>query len=213
LFKKLFTREDKNYNIKYLKRAVLIARVLEVIPAILLIGISGSLSRGEAEKKSDIDFFIVSRRGQIFTSRFLAKTISFFMLSLRRKGAKNYAGKICLNYFLSEDSLDFKPHDNKVVFHYQRSIILFSRGDLLKRLTEENRWLKPRFDLSHHRRLLNYRQNCKKITLEKFLKRIQQKKIFNDPDYRKNQNGIIISDLELRFHPKKRRRADLTKRG
>jgi len=209
----LFTREDKNYNIKYLKRANLVARILEIVPAILLVGVSGSLSREEAVRASDIDFFIVSRRGQIFTSRFWAKAVSFLMLSFRRKGARNYAGKICLNYFLSEDSLDFKPHNDKVVFHYQKSIILFSRGNLLNRLIEKNRWLKPQFNLSNHRKRMDYRQKYKGIALEKLLKKIQLKKIFNDPDYKKNKNGIIISDLELRFHPKKKMRYGLDKKG
>ncbi len=134
-----------NFNKLYLSKAKSAARKLSRIGSVLLVGVSGSLARGSAEESSDIDLFVVSRAGRIFTTRFLSKMI--LGRSARRNRDKKPAGKICLNYFLSEESLDFKPHNDYVVEDYKNAIILFTKGDIIDRLIKANKWLNPRFKL------------------------------------------------------------------
>lgn len=191
---------SQDYQSKYLTRARRAATLLKLIPQILLVGVSGSLCNNKATSKSDIDFFVVCRAGRIFSCRFFAKLILLFWA--RKNHDLKPAGKICLNYFLSEESLDFKPHSSKVVKYYQKSIILFSRGDILSRLTRANLWLKPKFELKHHH---NYprrsKTNCFSSWLEKRLKCIQIRLIKKDPLTARFPDKIIFNDLELRFHP------------
>jgi hypothetical protein len=190
----------------------------------LLVGVSGSISEGRAKASSDIDFFVVSKRDRIFTTRFFCK------LLLGRNSRHNRdpkpAGKICLNYFLSEDSLDFKPHNRKVINYHQHSIILFSRGDTICRLIKANQWLKPKFNtknlIDHHLHGLSFprrRESTNRVdsrlrgndtkksfigNLEEWgLKSVQIWKIKKDPKTAKYPQKIVFSDMELRFHPPK----------
>jgi predicted nucleotidyltransferase len=197
--------EGKNYSKIYLKKALRAAGLLKIIPSILLVGIAGSLATGKATKKSDIDFFIVCKTGRIFSSRFYAKLILGLVGWARRNHDRNPAGKICLNYFLSEDSLDFKPHNAKVVDYHRRSIILFSRGGVLSDLVKANKWLKPDFQLKYHRKHhLSFYTNRLGDSLERFFKRYQCRLIEADPRTFEFPNRIIYTDQELRFHPPKK---------
>jgi len=199
---------DKDYNTIYLRKGQRAAALLRLVPSILLVGISGSISQGLATKKSDIDFFVVSRRGRIFSSRFWAKFLLTIIGWSRKNHDLNPAGKICLNYFLSEDSLDFKPHNSKVVEFHQKSIILFSRGDIPKRLTLANAWLKPRFNLINHKIISgNSSRSNQTNWLEKWLKSYQIRRIERDPLTNKFPDKIIFNDLELRFHPPRKARS------
>lgn len=202
---------NDNYNIIYLDKAIRLAKRLRIIPSVLLVGISGSLASGRANEKSDIDFFIVSRAGRIFTTRFFCKLILGHRV--RRNRDKNPAGKICLNYFLSENSLDFKPHNNYVAQGYKNAIILFARGDIVEQLIRANKWMTPKFNFTNlisHPERSAYRRRVEGSfqlveefgnLLEIGLKSLQIWKIKKDPKTQKYPNKIIFSDTELRFHP------------
>lgn len=195
----------ENINNKYLRKARFASGLLKIVPSILLVGVSGSVSRREAKKSSDIDFFVVCKENRIFSSRFLAKLILILFKLARKNHDKNPAGKICLNYFLSETSLDFKPHNHEVVRHHRQSIILFSRGDIYQKLVRANRWLSPQFQTENCQFLANTFFDRYILThlLEKLSKMYQIKKILRDPITTEYPNDIIFEDQELRFHPPK----------
>jgi predicted nucleotidyltransferase len=194
----------RDYNQIYLKKGQQAATVLKLIPSILLVGISGSVADGRATRGSDIDFFVVCKKGRIFSARFFAKALLTLLGWSRKNHDRNPAGKICLNYFLAEDSLDFKPHSEKVIKFHRHSIILFSRGKVLHRLIEANKWLRPAFQLKFHRRHhLFYYQNRIGDRLESYLKSYQSRLIETDPITSQYPQQIIYNDSELRFHPPK----------
>lgn len=200
----MVAEEDRDYNQLYLKKAQRAARLLKLIPWILLVGISGSLTNKQARQSSDIDFFIVCRSGRIYLSRFWSKLILLALGWARRNHDSNPAGKICLNYFLSEQSLDFKPHADHVVRSYKHSIILFSRGETLASLIQANNWLKPKFQLSHHRKHHFWQLRFNFVDrIENILRRYQIRLIESDPRTALYPKQIIYNDLELRFHPPK----------
>lgn len=195
---------NKDYNKIYLEKAVVMAKKISHLPSVLLVGVSGSISECRAKESSDIDFFVVSSRGRIFTTRFFCK------LLLGRHARKNRdprpAGKICLNYFLSEDSLDFKPHNERVVGFHRQSIILFSRGNTLEKLTHQNDWVNPKFKLDRLISKPRHDSGLWSVTanlLEWGLKALQIWKIKKSPETHKYPQKIVFSDLELRFHPPK----------
>jgi len=71
-----------------------------------MVAICNNLSFGKVNKESDIDFFVVARRGHLFTVRILL-TIFFQVMGVRRHGEKE-AGRFCLSFFIDDTVLDFK---------------------------------------------------------------------------------------------------------
>lgn len=87
---------------KKIKIATKSARILKIIPTIILVGISGGLAVGNVSQNDDIDFFIVCQNGTLWTTRFFS-TLILDMFFLRRKpNKKSFKDKICLNMFVDE---------------------------------------------------------------------------------------------------------------
>jgi predicted nucleotidyltransferase len=59
-------------------------RLLELFPQILLIALCNSRAMGEADENSDIDLFIIAKKGNLWTTRFIVTTLTS-MLGIRRR--------------------------------------------------------------------------------------------------------------------------------
>lgn len=59
-------------------------RLLELFPQILLIALCNSRAMGEADENSDIDLFIIAKKGNLWTVRFIV-TILTSILGVRRR--------------------------------------------------------------------------------------------------------------------------------
>jgi hypothetical protein len=99
---------DKNSSIKF-EIAEKVARWLRYIPFVRMIAVTGTLAMKNCEKNSDIDFFVVLEKGRIFTGRLLV-TLIVHLLGRRRYGNK-IRNRVCLNYFITTDSLEIQRQD------------------------------------------------------------------------------------------------------
>jgi len=197
-----------NFQKKYRKRAIFWAKILARTPGTRAIILSGSLARRCGNEKSDIDFFVISRRGMIWTSRFFI----FLILKIFHRLAKpkNHAGQICPNHFISDDSLEIQEKN-------QYSAELFSRAEFLsgdfsifqKFLIENRRWmlkfsvevaLLQQCDFPKKIKIFPVGKFAKKV--ENFLRKIQIAKIRKNPDFFLPGAKIKMNDFELRFHPR-----------
>lgn len=84
---------------KRMKRAKIISRIIMSFPFVRMVAISGSLSKGYADKSTDIDFFIVTTQNQLWTSRTLLHLLKKFSFLV------NMQHSFCMNYFISEKHL------------------------------------------------------------------------------------------------------------
>lgn len=84
---------------KRMKRANIIAPIIMSFPFIRMVSISGSLSKGYADKSTDIDFFIVTTENQLWTARTLLHILKKISFLFRLEHS------FCMNYFLSEKHL------------------------------------------------------------------------------------------------------------
>ncbi|OQA51885.1 MAG: hypothetical protein BWY43_00773 [candidate division WS2 bacterium ADurb.Bin280] len=120
------------------------AFALRFVPFLRFAGLNGSVARGEANDQSDIDFLIITKRGRVYTARFFA-TLLIQMIGLRRHG-KAVAGRICLNCYLSESSLNIKPDSLQSVKKVATSniflISLIESDKFYKKFMQENLWMK-----------------------------------------------------------------------
>lgn len=79
--------------------------ILSKIPTVKLIGISGSLSMNNAEKKDDIDLFIITSRETLWITRFIVNGL-LQLNGIKRNRVDSYGvNLICPNMFVAQDQL------------------------------------------------------------------------------------------------------------
>ncbi|MBI3620084.1 hypothetical protein HY214_02995 [Candidatus Roizmanbacteria bacterium] len=135
---KIVCSEDKKTKAAgYLKR-------LSYIPEIILIGISGTVAMNNAKEKDDIDLFIISRAGRLWTARIKSLFLAELM-GVRRKRDQVVAvkDKVCLNLFFDGSDLQVPPHkQNEYVAHeiLQMKPVI-SKERAYERLLQANKWV------------------------------------------------------------------------
>jgi len=203
------------------KKAKKILWVMQIIPFIKMMLVSGSLALGNSREESDIDLIIISKRGRIWTVRTFA-TLLVAILGARRSKNKT-KNKICLNHYITEKSLriPFESLYNAESYIHLVNVYDNSRDrELHREFQKENKWIK------------DYVENCKFSDLgslrsikrnkalgfvsrffetvlsgklgdflEKKLSELQSVKIKKDSLYCKNGGRVTISDEQLEFHP------------
>lgn len=92
-----------------LKIATPIARRLRYAPFVRHVALSGSLAIYNTKPSSDLDVFLVARHGRIWTARLGVLLLA--QLSGRRRKYWDQAApdKICLNHYLTDESLALDP--------------------------------------------------------------------------------------------------------
>lgn len=136
------------------------ARLISWAPFVRLVAVCNTLSFGAAEEGSDIDFFIIAKKGRIWTVRFFVTVIlSFFCL--RRHGRK-ITNRVCLSFFITDDNLDLQSialpslrhsdpdvasgeeslPDIYLIYWITQLIPLINRDETLEKFWQANHWVK-----------------------------------------------------------------------
>src|SRR3989344_1737618 len=99
-------REERNRLAKgKWKKTFKAVRRLRIIPYLRLIFASGSLAMSNTSLKSDLDVLIVVKHGRIWLARILI-ILLLSLLGVRRTRYQKIApDKICLNHFITDESL------------------------------------------------------------------------------------------------------------
>jgi len=124
-------------NFEKLKK---VAKKINLSPFIKGIFISGSLSISNSTKSSDIDLLIVVKKGRIFTVRFFLTLLLDLMGERRRPGRK--ARKICLNHYLTDDSLEMRYPSLYNAYTYLHLLPILNKDNVFERFRKENNWMK-----------------------------------------------------------------------
>jgi hypothetical protein len=108
-----------------------------------LVGISGSVSMENAGEDADIDLFIITRAGRMWTGRAVAAAAAAVMGLRRGRLTTAFKDKICLNMFM--DSADLAVPRTKRSEFVAHEILqmkpVFARGAVYERFLEENKWI------------------------------------------------------------------------
>ncbi len=142
--KDLIVRNRKEGNKRaerFIKIAFRISRFISCFPFVRGVFLSGSVSKGYADKYSDIDYFIVTAPGRLWivrTALILFKKI--FLLNSRKY--------FCLNYFIDADHLEIPDKNFFTAKELSHLIPVYNEGTH-KRILEENKWIRaylPNFE-------------------------------------------------------------------
>ena len=208
---------DGKVSVARLKRLRRLVWWLRFLPFVRMIGTTGSLAMEKGEKESDWDLFIVLRKDRIFTGRAML-TIFLQLIGKRRHGRKT-KNRACLNYFITDESLEIATKDIYSAHEYRFLIPLFGWA-VYRKFEMANRWIvrfQPQFFLTEKpsffligesapvRRWSAFLEGILgQDTLEKLLRSWQQKKIARNPLSKLEASYIEATDRALIFLPRPR---------
>lgn len=210
----------KKWSEEKLKIAKKIASFLRFIPTIKLIGITGALAIDNVKEDDDIDLFVVTSQGLLWTTRFLATFLTEVTGRRRHPGETNVADKICLNMFVDEDHLSVPSFERDLFSAHEvvQMKPLYDKGDTYQKFLQANLWVKDylpnAYDSIKYQVLSIKYENksllhCYITTLlnlaEIFLKKFQLWYM------KKRRTTEVIADGIIRFHPQDARKWVLKK--
>lgn len=196
---------------KIIRRTV---RFLRFMPFVRAIAVTGRVAMKNAGAGSDLDLFIILERGRIFTGRTLV-TFLTHILGKRRHGGK-VANRICLNYFITNGSLEVSTKDLFSSSEYSFIFPMFG-FETFHKFQLANGWIADfkenyRADELANLKLLedsSFSKNIRKAGeiifsfdfIEKALKSWQIKRIEKDPRTKKAGSLVLASSDALVFLP------------
>lgn len=187
---------------------------LRAVPFVRMILVTGRVAMKNADRKSDLDLLVCLEKGHIFIGRSLV-TLAVQFLGKRRHG-KKITNRICLNYFLTTESLEIEMQDLFASSEYSFAVPIFG-FDYFQKFQKANSWiLKYRANYlsgkTAHLKLIRDSYFSKLIRtmgekifgfnfIEQKLKIWQTKRIACDPRTKRAGSLIVANDDSLVFLP------------
>jgi hypothetical protein len=206
------------------------AKIIRSVPFLRAMFVCNTVASASASRDSDIDVFIVVRRGRLWITRFLT-TIALSVFRLRRTKT-NVANKICLSFYVTDAHLDLSDiaidtPDIYLMYWIEQLVLVYDPDNLKEELSKKNQWVKKylphgfqSYHISDRYRVQNtpvqrfFRHIAERAwhgsygdILERYAKQIQEKKMSANvgsvqglPDTR-----VVVDDTMLKFHENDRR--------
>ncbi len=182
-------------------------KILSQIKSLKCISISGSFVTGDFKDSSDYDIFCICVPGRIWTTRFLVQL--FLILAGKIAREKNHAGKICPNHFITTDGLRLQQQNEYTANLFSKAFSVYDPNGIWGHFQAANKeWIKAYgYNYLDEKRvdsvlIQNSKKGCIGDLFEKMVEKIQRWKIAQNPLTRLPKAQIILSDKELRFHPR-----------
>lgn len=199
---------------KKLKIIFKLAKWLRYVPFLRMIAVTGRLAMKNAEKDSDIDVLVAIKKGRMFIGRLLL-TLAVHFLGKRRHGQK-VANRICLNYFITDNTLEIKLKDLYSASEYFFALPICG-WETFRNFQKANNWIadyKPNYrpaeipgaTIAENSVFFRFLQNFGEKLLdsdkiEQILKRWQLRRIAKNPKTSQEGSLIIAEDEALIFLP------------
>jgi hypothetical protein len=108
------------------------ARLIESLPFVRMVAVTGALAVNNARPDDDIDLFILAQPGRLWTCRLLV--LAVVKLAARR------GTELCPNFLLSTDHLQLTAH-NLYVAHEVAQLVPLNRGPWYDAFLDANAWV------------------------------------------------------------------------
>ncbi len=192
------------------------ARLLQIIPGVRFIGVTGSLAMEGAVAEDDIDLLIIAARGRLWQTRALVLA-ALWSLGVKRQddGRADHPDQVCANIFLGEDDLTIPEQNIFIAHEICQMLPLFGPG-AYRHFIQANAWareflpqwqpIEPKWQ---DRLPLRAAQRAFEIALggpirrgvERELSRRQLARI-QHKHARGHNVGVKLTPTQLRFHPR-----------
>jgi hypothetical protein len=134
-----------NYFKKKIKRAKRFSKLISKIPSVWGVAVSNVIGDHNLKEGSDIDFFIITKPGKIWLTRFFC-TFLAKLLHLRPNN-RTKKDKICLSFYVSSDNLNLEkyllnPQDLYFIYWLSGLEIIYDQKNIFNKFYQENNWIK-----------------------------------------------------------------------
>lgn len=200
----------EKYSQEKLKIAKKISNLFKLIPTIKLVGVTGTLAMQNGKREDDIDLFIITSSGLMWTTRLLSTLLIEITTMRRHPQETNINNKICLNMFVDENHFKITRRERDLFSAHEvlQMNLLWDRGNTYQKFLSANKWIKK------------YLPNAyKEITLAKSGKDTSdggETTISTPPRWRNNRSIRIIETILKSFqlwYMRKRRTTEVIKDG
>jgi predicted nucleotidyltransferase len=214
-----------NYQ-RRVKNLKVLGYLLQIAPFVRAVILTGSMTIGSTNESSDIDLLIVTKERRLYLARFFVTLLTTLTGLRRTPKTKNPAGKFCLNYYLTADNLDIRPHTARCARFHRHIIRVWDKDGICERIYRQNQWLrsfepkivdenqiailKNNFPLDRWLTLSLIRLPLEILLTGKLgnfaedkFSKWQMSKILNSKTRKDNKKTIVVRKNELRLHPKK----------
>ncbi len=201
--------------VKKQKKACKVVQYISRLPSVRGVAICNSLAYHFTREKSDIDLFIITKSGRVWTARMWSVTP---LMLMRQRPGETKKDPIDISFFVSEDSMDLSElkiddNDPYLAFWIKNLTPVYGNKELWDKFFTENSWVDKCLPNAHRPRRA-YRMRCgTKIPLlpclfpERLMRSLQ---LFKMPYRLKalcNQGTcVVMNDKMLKFHTTDRRR-------
>ncbi len=185
------------------------------LPSVLLVALCNSRAMGESTENSDIDLFIITKSGKIWTVRFLS-TLLTNLLGVRRQNThglikwtpeyiKKTKDKFCLSFFITEDgmNLDIIRIENDIYLNkwIESLLPLVNKDKTLEKFLKANSIEK--FSKKEKKQKFPY---FAFLRIEKIIKRLWLPKTVKTYERLWKPWWVVISETMLKFHDNDQRK-------
>ena len=184
--------------------------LFRMVPFVKMVAVCNNLSFGIVDDCSDIDLFVVARRGRLYSARF------FMNLLMRTFGVRVYgkkvSGRFCLSFFVDEDNLDMKKfaYEDDVYLAYwvYKLQPVIDRG-VYGRFLDANVWALPIIEKKEFDGDLGAVKNCSGCgwsfgklgdRFEAKIKKIQMARLAKKIDVLEDGKSVVVSDGVFKIH-------------
>jgi hypothetical protein len=207
---------QENYRVSKAKlaKARQFAKRLKRIPWIKDIFVCNSLGYLNSRRESDIDFFIVAKRGRIWQARFFSILLS--KIFGKRPNRNTHQDTLCLSFF-AVDGADMKrvAIDNDLYYQSWMTKVMPLVDSGVSKFLERNRWVKialpqARAIVPPKSLVISNKEGGSNWKLgnimEKALRRLQLRIMPSNLKTVANQGtAVVLNDTFLKFHDHDRR--------
>lgn len=215
--------ERHSRNERKWQRAERAARGIAWVPFVRLVAVCNTVAISNAKPDSDIDVFIVARRGRLWLTRLLV-TAAVAVRGLWRHGT-TITDRICLSFFVTDRALDLRPlllqPDDPYFAHWVDQLVpMVAVGDQLSAVRNANPWVRDYLpnafstasQPTHHApRTTHTRVWCERRlsgrfgdALEQLARSLQRGKMRVSPNAVASGAAVVTDDV-LKFHENDRR--------
>lgn len=129
--------EKENYSQKMWKRAAIVTHIIKRFPFVRAVLVTGSLSKNSSDRKSDLDFMLITANNRLWVTRTLLMLFKkiFFLNSYKF---------FCINYYITESNLDITER-NIFTATEIATIKATYNTSLMEQFIKENNWVKDFF--------------------------------------------------------------------
>lgn len=198
---KFMSREKESQKkINKVRKAL---QIMTFLPFLKNVFLCGSVARKTANRKSDIDFLILTEKNRIWFVRFFLTVLVFF-LGKKTPTFGQRKDKFCLNHYRTDKKLEIEKSlkDIYSASEYSRMLNLYSDQSEKKFFKENKNWLngfEPFFD-SKKPALFRFKKSQR---LKNFLKEVLSGRLgdFLELGLKKIQKSKIAKNLKKREFP------------